>query len=473
MVTNIELLKEQNLWWIAKEKINEDVNIEKISRCKFTWEPAILDSFNLAKDVIYTLRGSRQVGKTTMLKVLVRKLLASHRKENIFFFTCNNIDTYQEIIDIVRLYLEWADNQERKFIFIDEITFVKNWTRAVKYLADIGLLRNCTMIITGSNAHDLHYEIERMPGRRGEDPVLDKILFPASFREYVSFIHPEIVEQFTSLEAAQKTWAFHQKSLTRCLENYLLTGGYIQSINSFAMKGKVSVDIYQQYLSWTLGDLAKMGKREIFSRHILDQVIRCLSSNVGYDTIAKKTAIDSHLTVGEYVDLMESSFILKVLYQADINKKTAATRKSKKIYFQDTFLYWVFLGYVLGVSDYFLSAQMRINDTILKSKLIENLICACLMRLETTATWSNIVFFFRTTNQIEIDFIVKAKETTLIPIEVKYQEDASPSAMRHLWNINNTKGFLISKNAFQIGDSACIIPAEVFMLMRPQDLELV
>jgi len=34
-MVNIELLKEQNKWWIAKEKIDEDVNIEKLNKVKY------------------------------------------------------------------------------------------------------------------------------------------------------------------------------------------------------------------------------------------------------------------------------------------------------------------------------------------------------------------------------------------------------------------------------------------------------
>ena len=56
-MVNLELLKEQNPWWIAKEKIEEDVNLEKLSQVKYRCHPQILDSFKIDKDVIYTLRG--------------------------------------------------------------------------------------------------------------------------------------------------------------------------------------------------------------------------------------------------------------------------------------------------------------------------------------------------------------------------------------------------------------------------------
>jgi len=463
---DFELLKEQNPWWIAKEKIKDDVSLEKLTRVKYQWHPKILDSFDLIHDLIYTLRGSRQIGKTTALKLLVKKLLENSPKENIFYFTCNNVDSYKELIDILRGYLDWVGNSNRKYIFVDEATFVKDWTKAIKHLADLGRLKNCTLILTGSNAHDLKYEIERMPGRRGQSSELDKILFPLSFRDYVELVNSDIVGKFSNIKTAQVNYPFYNKELKGYLENFLLTGGFIQSINDYAANNKIGIDIYQQYLSWILGDLAKLGKKEIYSRQIFEQIFKVMASNVGFDTIAKKTSIDSHLTVGSYLDVMESSFITKILYQIDINKKLPALRKTKKIYFQDVFLFWVFSGYVFGMSDYFSASKKKISDKRLKSKLVENLIMCCLMRLENSVDWSNIVFLFRTVNQAEVDFVVRYGENKLLPIEVKYKDKINQKDFCHLDKINKEKGIIISREEFFVYGSKLIIPPEVFCLLK-------
>lgn len=392
-MADIGILKEQNPWWLSKEKITEDVNLEKLLKVKYRWYPKIIDSFNMEKDVIYTLRGSRQIGKTTLLKLLIEKLLAANQKENIFYFTCNNVDNYQQLIDILQIYFDWINNDKRKYIFIDEITFVENWTRGIKYLADLGKLKNCAMILTGSNSHDLKYEIERMPGRRGRESGLDKILFPVSFKEYVEFVNPEVVSKIFDIKSAQKNYFFFKKELKKYLDQFFLTGGFIQAINSFAENGRIQSDIYQQYLSWVLGDLAKLGKKESYSRQIFEQIIGSITTNLGYDTIAKKTSINSHSTVEDYLDVMESNFIVKILYQIDINKKLCLRRRTKKIYFQDVFLFWVFFGYIFGLSDYFFGSRDRINNDLFKTKLIENLILSHLIKLEDSVNWANIVFF--------------------------------------------------------------------------------
>jgi hypothetical protein len=366
-------------------------------------------------------------------------LLDKNPKENIFYFTCNNIDNYKELINVLGVYFDWIDNNKRKYIFIDEITFVKDWTRGIKHFADLGKLRNCTMILTGSNSHDLKYEIERMPGRRGQDSDLDKILFPLSFREYVEFRDPEVASKIYDIKSAQKNYSFYRKSLEKYLNNFLLTGGFIRTINNFAVNGKIDIDVYQQYLSWVLGDLAKLGKKESYSRQIFERIIESITTNIGYDTIAKKTSINSHLTVENYLDIMESNFIVKILHQIDINKKLPALRRTKKIYFQDMFLLWVFLGYVFGLSDYFSGSKNRISDSLFKSKLVENLIMSHLMKLENSVNWSNITFFFRNVNQTEVDFVVRSRKNTLIPIEVKYKNKITTRDFLYLDRINRQK----------------------------------
>ena len=162
---------------------------------------------------------------------------------------------------------------------------------------------------------------------------------------------------------------------------------------------------------------------------------------------------------------MESNFIIKILYQIDLNKKIASIRKTKKIYFHDPFLFWVFQGYVNGLSDYFAGSKKRIGDNTFKGKLIENLVMNHLMRLENRTTWSNKVFFFRTTNQAEVDFVIKLSENKIIPIEVKYKDTVTEKDFIHLDKIDKKTGYLISKDTLQRVDERWIIPVEVFLLI--------
>ena len=172
------------------------------------------------------------------------------------------------------------------------------------------------------------------------------------------------------------------------------------------------------------------------------------------------------MTVEDYLDGMESNFIIKVLYQIDINKKLFAPRRTKKLYVQDMFLLWVFLGYVFGLSDYFSGSKNRLNNDLFKTKLIKNLIMSHLIKLEDSVNWSNILFFFRSTNQVEIDFIIRGPQNVLLPIEVKYRNKITPKDFIHLDKVNRHKGIIISRDDFFIQGDKWIMPPEIFLLVQ-------
>ena len=58
-----------NPWWMDKKAINADPQIKDWEESKLKWDPG-LDAFK-ADDYIYSLRGPRQVGKTTLIKLWI------------------------------------------------------------------------------------------------------------------------------------------------------------------------------------------------------------------------------------------------------------------------------------------------------------------------------------------------------------------------------------------------------------------
>ena len=46
---------------------------------RYKWYPALRHYISLDKDVIYTIRGPRQVGKTTLLKIIIKELINSNK----------------------------------------------------------------------------------------------------------------------------------------------------------------------------------------------------------------------------------------------------------------------------------------------------------------------------------------------------------------------------------------------------------
>lgn len=470
----IQQLKSQNPWWGHPDFINQDYHIEILNRQPIKWRPKILSQFKLNSDNIYTLRGARQIGKTTSLKILIKELLEKGTEPaNIFYYSCNNIDNYQDFISILDVYLDWlaeTGNKKRIYVFIDEVTFVKDWEKTIKYFVDLGKLKNTSMILTGSNAYDLKYGTERLPGRRGRDADLDKIFYPLGFSEFVGLMDEKIMEKFQDekISALSSSYKFFQNDLQKMLNRYLLTGGFISAINDIEEKKKVELNKYSEYLNWTLGDLAKLGRRESVARSIAAEIIKTATSSLGWDTIAKKTAV-SHVTVSEYTEILELIFILKTIYQVDLNSGLLELKKNKKIYFTDPFVFWSFLGWVAGWGDYFKEAEAMLLDEQFKSKFMEAVVFAHLLKYEKSFEFGNKIFFHK--GKKEIDFLFRQEKKKFLPIEVKYQNNIGEKDFAAIKNLNFKKGFVVTRDFIDLKSDFKFVPVELFLLKLDKFVE--
>ncbi|MGC8645991.1 MAG: AAA family ATPase [Thermoplasmata archaeon] len=76
----------------------------------------------------------RQVEKTTALKILIHSLLEKHDPRKIFYFYCDELSNYRKMGEIIDNYLSSRRSLgiKNSFIFLDEITFLDEWWRALK-----------------------------------------------------------------------------------------------------------------------------------------------------------------------------------------------------------------------------------------------------------------------------------------------------------------------------------------------------
>ncbi len=467
MQISIDQLKSLNPWWDHPDFIAEDYHVKIYNEQKLKWHPKILTEFNLNKDNIYTLRGPRQIGKTTSIKLLIKNLLEQGVKSgNIFYYTCNNIDNYKEFLDLLNVYLDFIEDsgtKDRVYLFIDEVTFVTEWERAIKHLADLGKLKNKSLILTGSNAYDLKYGTERLPGRRGQDNDLDKILYPMSFYDFVELKNLDLLSKFKNKnwKQAKTAYQLHQKLLQKLFDQYLLSGGIISNINDIEEKNEIGLNKYIEYLNWTLGDLIKLGKKEILTRNILLEIIKTMTSSLGWDTIAKKVGT-SHVTVGEYVEILELIFVLKTVYQVDLNNGLLELKKNKKIYFTDPFIFWSFYGWIMSFGNYFEESKKMILNHDFKSQLIESVVFGHLLKHEKSYEFGNKIFFMKGTK--EIDFLFRQEKKKFLAIEVKYQNQVKNRDFDAIKHHGFKNGILISKDTIDIESDFKILPVELFFL---------
>ena len=487
-------LSAQNPWWKNPVAIRDDDKLKKLDDSLLKWSPRLLSELEFDRDRIYTLRGPRQVGKTTLVKLIIRELLAKiEHSQSIFYFTCDLVADEKELFEVMNLYLNWAAafRLERKYIFLDEISSVRDWEKGLKYLVDTGALKNATVVLTGSHSIDLKSSIERLPGRRGEgDGTLDKIFFPMKFSEYVETLNPDL-KQFMGAKGLiegpkrqeilsnlfegrtdplMSMLLLYQPELDRLFDQYLITGGIPRSINEFFSKNKIGNSIYEIYIQSLIGDLARWNIPEMPVKQALRSIFGKLTTPVSWRGITDETDIGAHVTVQKYVTALEDSFVLNVLYPLDLPKKTASFKKEKKIYFQDPFIFHALRTWASGLTDYFESSNLYLNSPETRSKLAESVIHSHLVRFMYEKHPSDVfsphdrIFYLKTSGgKKEVDFVLKENGNKLLGIELKYQNRINSSDYRGLTAFE--RGVLISKNKFDLSGKYATVPASLFLLL--------
>lgn len=295
--------------------------------------------------------GPRQVGKTTLLKLLVKRLLDNGVEPRaIFYFRCDQLADYKELELVLEEYFKMRklEGLDTAYIFLDEITFPGEWYRTIKLWIDMGRFQNDVLILTGSLSMYAKREVESFPGRRGKGR--DFIMYPLSFREFVSIADRRLgakLEAFEKLEADEilsKSIRLYPwlSELNRLLELYLTCGGFPLSVRPLLEHGRILENVKRTYLSWIRGDLAKLRMNEIILKKVMKAVIDRASSTLTWNSVAKEFEIKSHKTVFNYIDLLERLFLMKILYYVEPSKGVLNYVKAKKIHLTDPFLYIVF-----------------------------------------------------------------------------------------------------------------------------------
>jgi len=448
-----------NPWWKEPSAINFDRNIVKYNSSPFRYFPEkIFKEILYDKPGIYTIRGPRQVGKTTFLKLYIKRLIEKGlTSTSILYLTCDGIRDRFELGEILKLYFETFGRKipHKKYIFIDEITILKEWPLTIKYLADAGLFDDTVVILTGSSAYDLKQSSEKMPGRKGFGK--DLLYMPITFGEYLKNIG-EVVERMPLKEILSlsendlKVLEFKKGGIKEHFLGYLNTGGFPQTINEFLKESSLreSIGIYKDFV---LSDAEKyLGSRtkvlEIL-RKLPDIVGQRFSWNSLVEVFSGK--VGSMETIEKYMEYLAYSFIIFNLFFYDVSKRTIKTKKNKKVYPVDK----IIADVVAEIS----------GKTIGTPQIIEMLTLRHIVRdADITQYGLNLYqgpYFWYSERGNEIDFLCEW-DGNLIPIEVKYQSKISKAdylGMRKVFG----RGIVVTKETVFKDGNILGLPAWLFL----------
>ena len=459
----------QNPWWSEIESIKKDYYIQQFEESPIKWQPKVQTEFDFTKNIVYILRGPRQVGKTTLLMRIIRELLLEKKVDprRAFCFACDmgGIRDDQSIKDLLETYLSWVRNlipDQRLFILLDEVTYTQNWATGIKVVADQGKLRGVTLIATGSHAVELKRGGERMPGRRGSEAEIDKLLLPMSFREYMETVEPALIEKLPeiadwsreSLYRQASEIAIFDSSVQNHFQNFLICGGFPRSVSQYFSKKAIGKEIYDIYLQAILGDVAKLGRREDYVRQLVFRIFEKMTNPVDWRTLVQETEIGAHKTVGDYALELELLFIWHVIYQViNLGKPLPAFKKRRKVYFQDPLIFHTLRSWSYGFPDPFKMTSDFLLIPRDRAVLVEEIVASHLKRS------FDQVFYWRKGEEDEIDFIVFDAQQHIANIEVKYQAQINPSNAKRLRKSGG--GLLLTKTTLALSPQKDILALPV------------
>lgn len=170
-----DILYRYNPWWEEKHAfeslIERPVPLEKIKK-------------HLSSGHIVFLTGLRRIGKTTLLKLLVKDLILKElvKPEHICYISLDDyLLSKRNVLEIVEEYrkIHKLSFRQKVFLFLDEISYQRDYEIQLKNLYD---LQTAKIVASSSSASILK---TRKPYLTGRSVTLE--VLPLDFEEYLMF----------------------------------------------------------------------------------------------------------------------------------------------------------------------------------------------------------------------------------------------------------------------------------------------
>jgi len=368
---------------------------------------AIIDRLDTNPAV--ALLGARQVGKSTLAEIIIENF------SDAIYLDLERPADINKLTDPEAFFQQFKD----RLICLDEIQRIPEIFSVLRGVIDRNK-KNAQFLILGSASRDLiQQSSESLAGR-------------ISYIEITPFTHSEV-----PFIAPNDHW---------------LRGGYPRSL--LAKKNETSIQWREDYIRTFLErDIPQLGFR--IPAHTLGRFWRMLAHSHGQVLNSSKLAgsmgVSSH-TIRKYIDILEQTFIIRVLTPYTINTKKRLI-KSPKVYIRDSGILHSLLG-IETMEDLFANP---IYGSSFEGFIIENI-------LTWLPRWQ--ASYYRTSNGAEIDLIL-TKGSRTIAIEIK--ASTSPKVSKSFWSsietISPDQTYIIApvEDAYPIAENVTVMPLPVFI----------
>ncbi|MFQ6052564.1 MAG: ATP-binding protein [Candidatus Hydrothermarchaeota archaeon] len=481
----------QNPWWkYGKDFERYDKDLSKVKKNLIFFKRG---DFETNIENIYIIRGCRQTGKTTYLKKRISKLInEGFNPKRILYLSLDFFTSRKEMRNAVNYFLDVNREAQNLFMFLDEITSIKDWNLELKYLWDSGVTKKVQVVATGSSGVALRKKGELLPGRGLEGN--EYYLKPLSFREFIlqtiDYIQSQgetrefrdalrklkkILEKVSVRSGSNinemykliNTIIPFKKELEYFLKIYLMTGGFPAVINNYLMKKfdekKEVIDssLAETFVRNVLGDVDKQGRQETYARQLLKEIIEKYGTRYSFSKLARDVET-THVTAIDYLELLEESFVLRIFHAYDFNKKDIKFKGAKKVYFQDPFIFYALKSYLSGRDVKDVIAE-TLEDEESLSKIIEGIVgmhLAMAKEIPLMKEPRTFLWFYYDAHGRELDNVMRPNKSFLA-VEIKYRSEVGIKEILQIPQIK--KYILLSKEDFGVKKNTLIAPVETFL----------
>lgn len=320
-------LRTENPWWGPEETIAPDRR--DVRRRKYL-SPlmALIQSDKPVRAVV--VMGPRRVGKTWLLHHAIHELLANGVPAETIAYVSTDHPTYNKLHleDLLQLLREAAGVERLRYVFFDEVQYLKNWEQHLKRLVED--VPGVKLVASGSAAAAL-----RLKSREsGAGRFTEFLVPPLTFHEY---LYLRELDSDLIVEEPDAAMFYQTHDLTRLNEaflGYLNFGGYPEAVFSEAVQQDparfIKSDIIEKVL---LRDLPSLyGISDIQE---LNSLFTTLAYNTSHEVAPaelSQTAGVSKETLGRYIEYLEAAFLIKIVHRIDANCKRFQRVRQFKVY---------------------------------------------------------------------------------------------------------------------------------------------
>lgn len=339
----------------------------------------------LANPLIKLITGPRRVGKS----VFALQMLQGKNFAYLNFDDAQLLDNWDE--DLVMLTLEDI-YPGYDYLLLDEVQNLRNWDLWVSKL----YRRGKNLVVTGSNAKLLSSEMATaLTGR-----YLKIDMYPFSLNETMGWRGIDIHLQEDDVAV----------SATALTDEYMHYGGYPETINARAITKNYLSTLFDSIL---LKDVAK--RHNVRNTTDLYNLATYLLSNfcnpISANDLAEEIGLSSVATTKKFYDYLAEPYLF--FYLPRFNNKLKLMKKApKKVYIVDN-------GFVQ-------STAFNISENL--GRLLENQVFVELLRRGYEP--GNSLFYYRTRNDREIDFVTRRGTKVEQLIQVCYDISSEKTRKR-------------------------------------------